>query len=60
MKIKLVLRIVGSTSLLLFFTLQILQIDNCIKSNILYASAFCFLLVFAFRVVKYLKENYYK
>jgi hypothetical protein len=59
-KAKLLLRVFGTISLVIFLIIQILESNNFIKNYFLYFSFLCFLIILISKLINYLGRYYYK
>lgn len=59
-KSTLLLRIIGSISLIIFIIIQVAEINNMIAMYFLYSSALCFLIILISKFLIYLSKYYYK
>ncbi|RKS92679.1 hypothetical protein BC952_2593 [Flavobacterium limicola] len=59
-KSTLLLRIIGSISLIIFITIQVAEINNINAIYFLYSSVLCFLIILISKFLIYLGKYYYK
>jgi hypothetical protein len=59
-KSTLLLRIIGSISLIIFITIQVTEINNINAIYFLYSSVLCFLIILISKFLIYLGKYYYK
>jgi hypothetical protein len=59
-KIRLLLRVIGTVSLVLFFVLQVFGGDSLFKNQLLILSSSCFVVVLLYSLITYLIKYYFK
>ncbi|GIQ60486.1 hypothetical protein Flavo103_36220 [Flavobacterium collinsii] len=59
-QVRLVLRIIGTLSLGVFFVCKALEIDERYNNIFLFLSLFCYSIVIGYSLVLFLKNSYFK